>query len=286
MSTSVVYPPRAARALGFLNSRFNDIEIYVEDQSTPNLWVKLLKRYLPNGVQLTSVNVLGSRFGVISACRADQEDDKRKRLYIIDGDFDLLRGKPKPRLKHLYMLRSYSVENYLLDELAILSAVTSLDPQVDEQTAFQRLDYSGWLARNRNALTHLFVCYAVSFELYRDQKTVGFSVHKLLKPGDATLDLCEIRVTRRVIGLYRSIRKHNSKEETRRTFDRIRSNAAKIGAERFVSGKDYIFPILFRAVVSRFRVRGSIGSFKTVVAQCMVSTRDPYLLRRLNCIFR
>ena len=286
MSTSVVYPPRAARALGFLNSRFNDIEVYVEDQSTPNLWVKLLERYLPNGIQLTSVNVLGSRHGVITACRADQQDDERKRLYIIDGDFDVLRGKQKPRLKHLYMLRSYSVENYLLDEIAIVSAVRTLDPQVDQQTAFQRLDFSGWLARNRDSLTQLFVCYAVSFELYRDQETVGFSVHRLLRLEDASFDLCETRVATRVMGLYRSIRNHNSKEETRRAFDRIRSNAARIGVERFVSGKDYVFPILFRAVTSRFRVYTRSGSFKTLVAQCMVSTRDPYLLRSLNRIFR
>ena len=286
MNTSVVYPPRAARALGFLNSRSNDIEVYVEDQSTPNLWVNLLEKYLPNGIQLTSVNVLGSRHSVITACRADQQDDGRKRLYIIDGDFDVLQGKRKPRLKHLYMLRSYSVENYLLDEVAIVSAVRILDPQVDQQTALQRLDFSGWFARNRDALTYLFVCYAVSFVLNREQETVGFSVHRLLRPGDPNFDLCEARVATRVIGLYRSIRNHNSKEETRRVFDRIRSNAAKVGVERFVSGKDYIFPVLYQSVVSRFRATTRTGSFKTLVAQCMVSIRDPYFLRSLHRIFR
>ena len=129
MTTSVRYPPSAARALGLLTSHNNDIEIYVEDTSTPNLWVKLLRKYLPPNIRLNDVNVLGSRVTVIQACKLDQQLDGRKKLYIIDGDLELLIGKHRPRLRHLYRLRGYCVENYLMHEDALVSAVTTLrDP--------------------------------------------------------------------------------------------------------------------------------------------------------------
>ena len=51
MSTSVVYPARAAQALGLLKRRHNDVEIFVEDSGAPNMWVKLLQSYLPGGGQ-------------------------------------------------------------------------------------------------------------------------------------------------------------------------------------------------------------------------------------------
>lgn len=101
MNTSATYPPRAAKALGHLKANNNDIEIFVEDKSSPNLWLKLIRKYLPRDIRLSSVTVLGCRDNVIRACRADQIWDNRKKLYIIDGDLDLLQGRRKPRLRHL-----------------------------------------------------------------------------------------------------------------------------------------------------------------------------------------
>ena len=284
MTTSVVYSPKAAQALAYLKSFHNDIEIFVEDQSIPNLWVKLLRNYLPENVRLTSVNVLGSKQEVLKACRADQQDDGRKKLYIVDGDLDLLRGKAKPRLKHLYRLRAYSVENYLLDKESIVEAVTTLAPRLDEQTVMNQLDLDGWFERNRELLTSLFVCYAASFELNREASTVKFSVHKLLRSGDAHFDFCSTKIVSRIVGLYRRIRQNRSRGETRLAYNRIDGNAAKLGVERFVSGKDYLFPIVFRKVTTKFRVTTKADSLKTLIAKCTVSIQDPYLLRRVRQI--
>ena len=286
MTTSVKYPPRAAPALGFLNARRNDIEIFVEDSSTRNLWLNLLKGYLPVGIRLTTVNPLGSKQDVIDACRADQQDDGRRKLYIIDGDLDLVRGLPRPRLRYLFRLRMYCVENYLLDEDAFVDAVVTLDGRIDAIAVFQQLDFLGWFERNRRILRNLFICYAVSNELNEEVGTVRFSIHRLFRPGDANFDLCEIRVGSRIVGLYRSIRRNRSKHETRLVFDRVRQNADKLGVERFVSGKDYLFPPLYNLMKARFRITVSSNSFHGVVAQCLVRNLDPYLLRRIRSVCR
>lgn len=281
MKTSAVYPPSAARALGLLTSHNNDIEVYVEDTATPNLWVKLLRKYLPHDIRLNSVNVLGSKTNVIKACKSDQEIDGRKKLYIIDGDLELLTGKKRPYLRHLYRLRAYSVENYLLDEEALVSAVTTVNTKIDQESARREIDLNGWLERNRRCLESLFVCYAVTYELDNTVRTVGFSVYRLLR-GKKIWDFCETKVSVRILRLYRRIRNDFSKEDMRLVYERIRMNARNIGVVRFASGKDYMFPPIYQLIKSRNRTNITINSFKVLVAQCLESPKDPYLLRRIR----
>ena len=286
MSTSVVLPPRAAPALGLLKSGRNDIEVFVEDSSSPNLWVIFLRRYLPSNIRLDSVNVLGSKSNVIDACKADQKNDGRKKLYIIDGDLDLLLGRPKPRLRHLYRLRRYCIENYLLEEGALVLAATILNPRLDIGVLQEEGDYSEWLESNRDSLLGLFVFYAVAFELKREEQTVRYSVFKLVSHGDADYGLCRESVFRRILGLYRIVRRDCTSEEAREIYQRVRVNANEGGVERFVSGKDYILPLVFLRWKAKFRVNIPMNSFKTLVAKCIEGPLDPYLLRRLRQVVR
>ena len=284
MITSAIYPPKAAPALGFLKSSYNDIEIFVEDSATPNMWIKLLRVYLPQGVRMESVNILGSKKNVLEACRADQVIDNRKKLYIVDADLDLLRGRPKPKLKHLYRLRAYCVENYLIEEHAFIATATIFDPNIDEITAKKKLNLHAWLDKNRDNLKQLFVCYAVTHELAEQYATVGYKVQRLMVPGNGNFDLCPVKTSIRIIHLYRYIRRQCSKDETRMVFDRIRKNVENIKVEMFVSGKDYIFPSLYALVKHHFGCNININSFKTMIAGNIDTTIDPYLLRRLRVI--
>jgi hypothetical protein len=97
------YSPRSARAISLLKAFYNDIAIFVEDKASPNMHLLICRRVLGEGVRLSSVNPLGGRDAVVGACRLDQTVSPRKRLYVIDGDLDLLMGRAKPKLKHLYI---------------------------------------------------------------------------------------------------------------------------------------------------------------------------------------
>lgn len=282
MKTSVTYPPRASQALGFLKAARNDIEIFVEDTAAPNMWVKILKGYLPPDVRLDSVNSLGSKANVIRACRADQALDSRRKLYIIDADLDLLTGAPKPRLRHCYRLRGYCVENYFVDESAFVSAITTMNTSVSESRAIREFDFSAWVNRNGPMLDRLFVCYAVTRELAGDEQTVGYSVHRLFKAGNSNFDLCSSKVLARIVRLYRIARKQASKDKVRLVFRKVDQNAERIGVMWFASGKDYIFPALYGIARTKFGVNIRTNQFKVLVAQSMNRRMDPYLLRRLR----
>ena len=284
MKTSATYPPKASQALGFLKSGRNDIEIFVEDTAAPNMWVKILKGYLPDDVRLDSVNSLGSRENVIRACRADQALDARKKLYIVDADLDLLTGVPKPRLRHCYRLRGYCVENYFIDEAAFVSAITTTNTKVSESRVSEEFNFSAWVDLNGPILARLFVCYAVTKQLASEEKTVGYSVHRLFDIEKSNYDLCASKVFARIVGLYRIVRRHASKEEVRLVFRNVEQNAKRIGVMRFASGKDYMFPAFYGICRTKFGVNISVDRFKVLVARSMDKRMDAYLLRRLRAV--
>ena len=142
MTTSVIYPLGIAPALGHLNSSGNEIEIFVEDTSNLNVWRNVLRKFLPEGVAFSDPIPLGGRPQVLEECRRDQVEDGRKKLYIIDADLDLLRGCRKPKLKHLYRLRGYCIENYLLQEDALIEVAQILDTDASEADARNKLVFS------------------------------------------------------------------------------------------------------------------------------------------------
>ena len=256
----------------------------MEDTAGRNLWIKLLRHYLPKDVKLENVNVLGSRHRVLNACSLDQQRDNRRKLYFVDGDLDLLRGVRKPRLKYLYRLRSYCVENYVVNENSFVSAITTLNIKIDYHTAREELDLFGWIERNGAALYSLFICYAVSYELKNEQQTVGYSVHKLLRWNNTDLDFCEKRVAIRVISLYRGIRLDFSSDEVRTVYERIKANAERLGVWRFASAKDYLVPQLYRMIKKKFGMNMSLGSFIALLADSATNREDPYLRRRLKSL--
>ena len=281
MSTSVVYPARSAPALGYLKSSQNDIEVFVEDSAAPNMWVKLLKRYLPEGTRLNSVSTLGGRQNVLAACRADQVDDGRRKLYIIDGDLDLISGNSKPRLKHLYRLRAYCVENYLLNQSAIVSIATTFDEGADEQTATALLDLSSWLSKNERCLADLFICYGACLKFNLSVKTVSFSPFLLKDDNQETLHYCPQKTRTRVLGLFRKLLSIVNAVELRTWLNIAKQNFNSLGVIRAASAKDYILPFIFEIMKRGFQINISKKVFKSLLAEHADNGFDPYLRRRL-----
>jgi hypothetical protein len=242
--TSVRYPAKAAVALGFLKSHSNDIDVFVEDSAGRNLWVKLLRKFLPPGVRLNSVNTLGGRKEVLDACRADRKPTSRRRLYIIDADLDIARGQRRPRIKNLYMLRRYCIENYLLHQFSFVEAITSLVTTVDEVQAATICDLSSWLKRNEPQLRKLFSAYATAREVDSGLLTVRYSCHQLFF-DNIDFDYCSVRTNRRVASLYRDLINEVGSARVRVAFDRVTAAVSKSDVQVYCSAKSYILPALY-----------------------------------------
>lgn len=283
LTTTAKYPAKAAQAIGFLKGHSNDIDIFVEDKASPNMWVKLLRRYLPIDTKLKSVTPLGGRTRVLAACKEDQKPGGRRRLYIIDADFDITLGQKKPALKRLYRLRRYCVENYLLDETAFQDVITSLNPSISWDRAKITPSIAEWTERNEGLLRDIFVSYAVSEKLGAGQQTVSHSCYNLFKDDDS-YDFCADKTLKRIDSLYREVEKGSGAQLVANTKIEIEARLKGVDPFVFISAKCYILPPLYELAKRGVPLNASKEVFKTMLASSANGDLDPYLKRRLSTL--
>lgn len=279
------YSSRTARALGFLKRSVNDIEIFVEDTSNRNMWVRLLTQVLPPGVRLRSINMLGGRKAVEDACAADQSEDGRRKLFITDGDFDHLTGKSKPRLKFLYRLRSYCVENILVSERAITYIAMETDPMISDTVARAKFDFKSFSDDISRNLKSLFELYAVCIKLCPSLRTVSYPVVDLCtRSANGELVLDGALVAARKRALKRAMLGLVARSEIRSHLLSTRARSSAISAMRSVSGKDYIFPLLENRMRIRLGFKGNSEQLKVRLAGHFERAMEPYFGRRVAAI--
>lgn len=272
----VSYSPRSARALGFLKSPYNDVEIFVEDTGNHNMWLRVLRALLPKQTRLSSVNLLGGRENVLEACRRDQGADTRRRLYIIDADFDHAHKIRKPRLRHLYRLRAYCIENILISPEALLEVAEECAPSLTPSQLSNQLDLPS-LFRDCDALLRpLFALYAVVNFVDPSLQTVGYGIVRLLKnsPGDVSLDADKIRS--RMLSLARAARGSVGLLAFQNAHRRLRMHLKNISTRKLVSGKDGIYPIIVLRLKKRVGYRGSDEQLKVKLAQVFDPRSEPW----------
>ncbi len=115
----ILYSPESRKAYARLFRAYNDIDVYVEDRNIVGIYEKLINRSLAGKARVQRVIPLGPRSVVIASARSDNRNDKRPRLYIVDGDLDLTARSRQENIPTLYRLRAYSVENLLFEGQAI-----------------------------------------------------------------------------------------------------------------------------------------------------------------------
>ena len=276
----IAYSPRAAKALGLLKRAYNDIEIYVEDRTCHHMYVLLFRKILlSRGIRLTSVNQIGNRKSVIEACKRDQTEDGRKKLYIIDGDFDYFHNRRRPRLKYLYRLRAYCVENILIHQDAAIAVAVQADTNTQESVIAARLDFRKWMAEITKKLRSLFVIYATAEALGAGIATVSFPVQRLFDGSGLSAG----KITRRMLGVARAICKKRGLEAYKKQRRIIEKNitAIRMAMDQLISGKTYLLPLLHDRMHRLFGYRGSADQLRTHLAENYIPELEPWLRRRV-----
>ena len=128
----------------FYNNSPNGIIIYTEDTDNEHeFYVRFYERLLENtGVIIDKLLQLGNCDKVQQACQEDN-DTSFPKLYVIDGDI-YLQYDPKQSQGRLCVLDRYCIENYLIDENTICSAIQRFKP-IDINKIKQTLNYTSIL---------------------------------------------------------------------------------------------------------------------------------------------
>jgi hypothetical protein len=104
-----------------------DLFVFFEDTGAEDLYEGILEKL---GVNLTEVRVVCLSGKSSLLAHREQTDPllRRKILYVVDKDFDDLLGELQ-RFKDVYYLERYSIENYLLEDTALLELANEERPK-------------------------------------------------------------------------------------------------------------------------------------------------------------
>ena len=233
------------------------------------MYVRLLGRMLPKHSRIHRVVPLGSRTAVIEKCAQDQATRARRRLYIIDADQDLLRGRRAPSLKHLYRLQVYCSENLLMSERAIVTLGTESMTSTTWPDMAVLLNLRVVLEAGVEKLFGLCVLYAVIADLGLPIQTVGYSVIRLLDDANDPSTLSETKIRRRILSLLREISRFVAAKRYKAARNVILRRVSKSRRDRssYISGKTYLLPL---AHLQLRRVAGfsdSVDKLKVRIAE-------------------
>ncbi|WP_426101771.1 DUF4435 domain-containing protein [Pseudomonas sp. PSPC3-3] len=224
----------------------NEIDIYIEDTAlgSEKIASKIYSRIFHGAYKLEQIFPLGGRGAVISKFNEEKNSLTRPSLFIIDGDIYHLTGDHVKDEVGLYRLPCYCIENLMVDPLALHTVMDEEDPVRAESDLIDAFDYEGWSALNKSKLKDLFIEYAISRVLNPSEPTISYEVKHLVSGSDGCID--DVKLAARLADLAGKAIGKVGEDNYRVTREKILLEHAKSQLDDldFVSGKDYLFPLL------------------------------------------
>lgn len=233
----------------------NSINIYTEDNvKDKKFYVTLLRRLLDDtSVTINDIIPIGSSDNVVKACALD--DDPNPKLYIIDGDINLM-TTPKQSQNNLFVLDRYCIENYIIDADSFYKVYDELDYEHTIEDIKRLANYDEIMNEAVEPFMELFHHFAVSQTIQNVfiLKDASQFMGKDGKINSSKIDQEKSFIINDVFqntGLPES--DFNAHLESLRfLFPMTRDNLIKC-----VSGKDYLIPYITNSC--KYRLSQSIG---------------------------
>ncbi|WP_286406361.1 DUF4435 domain-containing protein [Myroides marinus] len=165
--------------------------------------------------------------------------------------------------KGLFILPRYCIENFLIDEDALISIIDDEDPNADSTEIKKNLDYQGWYQNNEEKLVELFIIYAIINQYSLGIKNVQYKVTNLTK--DKSGIICLIKIQEKINNLKKEIREHpgfNFDLDSEISIRRDRISRMNNRLLTFVSAKDYLFPLLKTRIQDKHKFTSNNVSLK------------------------
>jgi len=222
----------------------NDVDIFIEDSDDEEFYKTLFHRLL-EGKRIKKIISCKCKTELLVACENDQADRKRKRIYITDGDLDLIFDNNRKDLKFLHVLDRYCIENFLLNEQGIVDTLYD-NVVLNKDNIKKQLGLEKWLKSISHSLIELFFHYSMTHEHKLGTKTVSIPVGTLCKQnkGITVLDIekVESKIQSLRLEIVNAIGEDNYNESLYNRRQRWPANIDSLVT--IVSGKDYILPLL------------------------------------------
>jgi hypothetical protein len=230
----ITYSVKSRMAVGRLMRPYNDLDIYVEDSSYIGVYERMINNALNGLGSVSRVIPLGPSERVIEAAKNDISSGGRPRIYIVDGDLDLIARQRHKLYVRLHRLNVYSLENLLMETQAIESYAAYALPHLSRRGAIDALDI-GHLIHNVEVIANIY--------------TVVLAVARRLDLRDDVLKFDHTVCMARVGGKYV---KPDLRRLGRKVFEIIQFIKVKCGLRRYKAAKASVYEHIKRKRLSGF----------------------------------
>ena len=144
-------------------SDFNDINFFVEDKDKEYEYETIFSRLFCGQYHISSIIAAGGKRGVKDAFKEFGEFDKNNpnkvNVFIVDGDFDrYIRSEEMIENSHFIYLKYYNIENYFIDQQAILKFAKGKLHLKDREVQ-EKVQYDKWREKIVSQAKKLFLLY-------------------------------------------------------------------------------------------------------------------------------
>ena len=278
----LTYNKETKRLISTFKQYRNDIEIYTEDENKDREFYRILFQRLLEHTNITinDITPLGCRNNVIERCKHEPING-RKKIFLVDGDIFIIYKNNTDKLENLFILDSYCIENFIIDEHSCSQFAYNLIGTLPVEEIKRKLQYDEWIDNLASPLINLFIHFSILHEV--NGKFTLYNANKFITKGTLDFDL----VNKEIAVVKTAILDTISEVDYQKLLT-IRENSWSKTPENFlriVSGKDYLLPLVQLKVQEIRKLKGLFTNeaIKSLLAQfCKLDRLEPLKSALIN----
>jgi hypothetical protein len=253
------YPDRAAPAISTLLSVYTDAyEVYVEDSSQINLYRLLLEAAISRPTTRFFPIPLNGRVAVIERARAlSAANDNKRRLFLIDGDLEYVSGQKSPRIKNLYRVNAYCIENIICETDALIEVLYENCGKQSRQQIIDEINMPDLDKFISSRFVSLFVLFSVARTLAPLSITCSIPVARFFDVKNGEIREEQLRAVQRQLIAECVANSSWAAFVAEKMAVRAAIKNREHPSHRVVSGKNYVLPIVHNVCSRLFGYGGS-----------------------------
>ena len=166
-----------------------DLFVFIEDRNAIQIYKKIFQRIYGDDFKVEKVYSMGNKQGVMEKFKEwyDNTRDLSKCVFIVDKDYNFLLSSTFIDSTNLIELEKYTIENYLIQQEAIIKYILIHKHNISEEKVLEKLSWSTWRNEMDVGFTNLFINFAIAFK-YDLAQNCGQSPHIFLQKTDHRID--------------------------------------------------------------------------------------------------
>lgn len=216
----------------------NTLHFFVEDSAEAYMYEIIIKRLLGDKIFIQQVFGCGGKTPLIETYKKYKEKSSLQKnyLFIADADFDLLLDRNVIKDCYFIYLERYCIENYLIDEDAVVTAIQPNLRLLREEVK-KKLQFSWWYSEATSQLFPLAMLFAI---IMKNGLNIEFErIQKHLCDHGWEVDKSKVRLFRESVKIELTKKGKKLRTEERGIRVLVTKRYAKC-KEGCISGKYYL----------------------------------------------